>query len=229
MRTFRKFQLVILFVVAAFVANGQVSLGVKAGVNFADTRVNGLIDNLLPEQTVYTGFTTGIVAEIPMINGFSFRPELNYIQKGFISQANLYDFEVIGIDIPIGAKAKTRYNYIEMPLLLKFSTGNDIAKFYVIAGPNVSYAVNAHIRPVANFLISFNLPKVNLGLSNDIYQRWELSGTLGAGAEIMAGHGKIFGDIRYTHGFTNMVNNPIIDFQAKNQGFNLSAGYAYVF
>lgn len=229
MRTFRLIQLVFTFISVAFVANAQVSLGVKAGANFADTRINGLIDNLLPEQTIYTGFTAGIVAEIPMINGFSFRPELNYIQKGFISQKDLYNFELIGIEIPLGAKLKTRFNYIEMPLLLKFSTGSELAKFYVIAGPNVSFAVNAHSRPVANFLLSFNLPKVNINLSNDIYERWELSGTLGAGGEFKVGHGKLFGDVRYTHGFTNMLDNPIIDFKAKNQGFNMSAGYAYVF
>lgn len=229
MKTLRKFQLAAIFTVCILSLNAQISVGVKTGVNFADTNMDGIITNLLPEQTVYPGFTAGLIAELPLKNGFSFRPELNYIQKGFVTQADIYDFELLGIDIPIGAKAKTRFNYIEMPLLFKYSIGNELAKVYFIGGPNVAYAANAHIRPVANLLVNINLPAVNLNLNDDIYQRWELSGTIGAGGELKAGAGKIFADVRYTHGFTNMLSNPIIEMKTKNQGFNLSAGYAYNF
>lgn len=229
MNSFRKIQLLAAFIIISVSSQAQVSIGVKTGVNFADTRVDGLLDNVLPDQTMYTGFTAGLIAEIPIQNGLSFRPELNYIQKGFITEANIYDLELLGIDIPIGAKAKTRFNYLEMPLLMKYSVGTESAKFYIIGGPNISYAANAHVRPVANLLINFNLPKINLNLDGDIYQRWELSGTLGAGGEFKAGHGKIFADARYTLGFTNMLDNPIIDVTSKNQGVNVSAGYAYTF
>lgn len=229
MNSLRKIQLLVAFIFIAFYSQAQVSLGVKIGVNMADARTEGLIANFIPEQTIYPGFTAGLVAEIAIKNGFSFRPELNYIQKGFITQASLYDFEILGIDIPVGATAKTRFNHIEMPLLMKYSIGSEIAKAYFIAGPNVSYIANAHIRPVANLLIDFNLPRVNINLDNDIYRRFEISGTIGAGGEFKAGNGKIFADARYTLGISNMLDNPIIDIQSKNQGFNISAGYAYTF
>jgi hypothetical protein len=229
MNSLRKIQLLAAFISIAFVSQAQVSIGVKMGVNMADTRVDGLIESLLPEQTVYPGFTAGIMAEIPLKSGFAFRPELNYIQKGFITEGSLYDLELLGIDIPIGAKAKTRFNHIEMPLLMKYSIGSDMAKVYFIAGPNISYAANAHVRPVANLLLAFNLPKVNINLDNDIYRRFEVSGTIGAGGEFKAGAGKIFADARYTMGFTNLFDNPIVDVRTKNQGINISAGYAYVF
>ncbi len=219
------------FVIVFFscvITYAQVSVGVKVGSNFADTRVNGLIGNVAPEQTTFTGFTAGIVAEVPVIDNLSFRPELNYIQKGF-TVAQTFDFDLLGIDMPIGAKARTRINYIEMPLLLKYSIGSEVAKAYVIAGPNIAYAANAQLRPVATLLIDFNLPRVNIDLSSDIYQRWEISGTLGAGGELKAGNGKIFADARYNLGFNNMLNNPIVDLRIKNQGINVSAGYAYTF
>lgn len=209
-------------------STAQVSLGIKTGANFADTRVEGIIGALTPEQTTFTGYTLGIIGELPIKSGLSFRPELNYIQKGFtVSQS--FDVEVLGIEMPLGAKARTRINYIELPLLLKYAIGSDLAKAYFIAGPTLGYAANAELRPGASLLIDFNLPRVNINLNNDIYQRWEVSGTLGVGGEIKAGNGKIFADGRYNLGFTNMLDNPIVDLRIKNQGFNVSAGYAFTF
>ena len=206
----------------------QISVGAKIGANFADTRVDGLLGNLAPEQTTFTGFTAGVMAEIPMINALSFRPELNYIQKGFtVSQS--FDVDLIGIDMEVGAKARTRINYVEMPLLLKYSIGSDAAKVYAIAGPSIAYAANAELNPVATFIVDFNLPSIPINLDNNIYNRWEISGVLGAGGEVKAGNGKVFADARYNLGFTNMLNNPIVDLRIKNQGFNVSAGYAYSF
>ncbi len=228
MNTFRKIQLFILFFSSVIIGHAQVSVGIKAGANFADTRVAGSFENLVPEQTTYTGCTAGIVAEIPVSGNFSFRPELNYIQKGFIVGKS-YDLNLLGIDMNVGAKAKTRINYMELPLLFKYNIGNQNAKAYIIAGPNVAYATSANLRPVATFLVDFNLPLVKIDLTNDIYQRWELSGTMGAGGEVKAGNGKIFADARYNLGFTNMLNNPIVDVRIKNQGFNVSAGYAFNF
>lgn len=208
--------------------HAQISVGAKIGANFADTRVDGLLGNLAPEQTTFTGFTAGVMAEIPMINALSFRPELNYIQKGFtVSQS--FDVDLIGIDMEVGAKARTRINYVEMPLLLKYSIGSDVAKVYAIAGPSIAYAANAELTPVATFIVDFNLPSIPINLDNNIYNRWEISGVLGAGGEVKAGNGKVFADARYNLGFTNMLNNPIVDLRIKNQGFNVSAGYAYSF
>lgn len=206
----------------------QISVGAKIGANFADTRVDGLLGNLAPEQTTFTGFTAGVMAEIPMIHALSFRPELNYIQKGFtVSQS--FDVDLIGIDMEVGAKARTRINYVEMPLLLKYSIGTDAAKVYAIAGPSIAYAANAELNPVATFIVDFNLPSIPINLDNNIYNRWEISGVLGAGGEVKAGNGKVFADARYNFGFTNMLNNPVVDLRIKNQGFNVSAGYAYSF
>jgi len=228
MRSFRKITLGIAAWVMMLNVNAQISVGAKVGANFADTRVDGLLGNLAPEQTTFTGFTAGVMAEIPMINALSFRPELNYIQKGFtVSQS--FDVDLIGIDMEVGAKARTRINYVELPLLLKYSIGSDAAKVYAISGPSIAYAANAELNPVATFIVDFNLPSIPINLDNNIYNRWEISGILGAGGEVKAGNGKVFADARYNLGFTNMLNNPIVDLRIKNQGFNVSAGYAYSF
>ena len=210
-------------------AYAQYAVGVKLGVNFADTKIGGFADNFLPEQQVYTGFTAGLIGEIPLKNGFAFRPEINYIQKGFITDINAYDVDIFGVKSSLGAKAKTRYNYVDVPLLFKYSLGNDLAKAYVLAGPTIGYAANGHVRPVANLILQVNLPKINLPLDSDVYQRFEVAATIGAGGEVKAGRGKIFADVRYNAGITDMLQNTIIDISSSNRGFAISGGYAYVF
>lgn len=228
MRSIPIFKVLVALLITTGSLLGQFSLGIKVGANIADTRVNGQIDNIVPEQTNYPGFTAGIVAEIPMNSNLSFRPEINFIQKGFtISQS--FDVSLLGVDMPIGAKAKTRVNYLEVPLLLKYAVGTEVAKVYAIAGPSVSYATSAELRPVATLILDFNLPRVPINLNDDIYQRMEVSGVLGIGGEIATRSGKIFADARYNLGLTNMLNNPIVDLKLKNQGFNISAGYAHNF
>ena len=224
----KRFFSIITLMVFFYQINAQISVGIKVGANIADSRVDGLIGNFAPEPTTFPGYTVGLTAELPVKGGLSFRPELNYIQKGFtVSQS--FDVDVLGIEMPLGAKARTRINYLELPLLLKYSVGSELAKAYFIAGPNVAYAVNAELRPVASLLIDINLPRVNINLNNDIYQRWEISGVLGAGGEIKAGNGKLFADARYNLGFTNLLDNPLVDLRINNQGYNVYAGYAHVF
>lgn len=228
MRSIKILTLAFVSFLCSIQLHAQISIGGKIGANFADTRVNGVLESFTPEQKIYTGFTAGIMAEIPMSSAFSFRPELNYIQKGFQIKES-FDVSVLGLDLPLGGTARIRVNYIELPLLIKYSVGSDVAKFYAIAGPNVAYAANAELRPRATFILEFNLPNIPINLDNDIYNRWEVSGVLGVGGEVKAGHGKIFMDGRYLLGFNSLLENPIINLDIKNHGFNISAGYAYTF
>jgi hypothetical protein len=227
MRTIKTY-LSLIILVCALQINAQVSVGIKAGVNFADADLTGLIPALTPSTDIFSGYTIGVIAEIPLGAEFSFRPELNYIQKGFSASQSI-NTEFLGMNIPLGIKANTRLNYIEMPLLLKYRYGNEKAGVYAIAGPGLGYATNGFAQPIITSIIDIKLPQVDIDFSSDTYNRLELSGNIGLGAEIAVGNGKFFTDLRYNKGFTNMLNDPIVDIRAKNQAFNFSAGFAYSF
>jgi hypothetical protein len=226
MKTFHFYFLVIVMLTVVQQASSQMSVGVKTGVNVADAYVTGPINDFLPELQTNTGFTAGVWVEVPMLNGFSFRPEINYTQKGFRAMG---DLNFLNLDVPAGLGVRTRLNTMEVPLLVKFSHGGELAKAYVILGPSVSYNTDAIARPTARLFIDFNIPGQELNLSNDIFRRWELSATLGLGGELKAGHGKIFGDVRYNHGVSTLLNNPIVDLDIRNKSFSIHAGYAYTF
>ncbi|MBK9254877.1 MAG: PorT family protein [Saprospiraceae bacterium] len=229
MRTIKTFFNIAVIMLLTLNINAQVTIGVKAGVNVADTEISGFIPSVTPEAHTNTGYTFGIVAEIPIEGSFSFRPELNLVQKGFSIRESM-STEIIGIPIPLGGRVNTRLNYIEMPLLLKYRYGNEKAGLYAIAGPGLGYATSGHIQPFATVIVDIRLPRVELDLSSDTYNRLEFTGHAGIGGELTVGNsGKIFSDVRYSYGFNNVLNDPIVNTKFKNQGLNISVGYAYKF
>lgn len=231
MKNVKNLTLILALSLVYLTGQAQVSLGVKTGVNFADTRVKGITSSLLPDLKTYPGWTAGITAEIPMIGSLSFNPELNFVQKGFVADAAFATnfFGVSDIDLPVGVSLKTRMDQVEVPLLLKYNFNNDKGfNTYVFAGPSLGYMFNDEIRPVASLVFDFNLPKIDV--PGNLLNKWDVGGVIGAGAQIkIANHGKLFGDVRLHHGFTNVLKNPIIDVDINNRGFQLSAGYAYIF
>lgn len=223
-----KYTLVALALMTSSFVFGQFSLGLKTGLSVSNVQAELFIDALNNAPKSYTSFLVGASAEIQINKHFSFQPELQYIRRGFTVNEGT-SFNMIGIDIPVGAKATTSINYIEAPLLAKAKIGNGVTNFYGIVGPSIGYATSAKIQPKVTFLVDFNLPEANLNLDSDIYNRTELSGIIGAGIEHNIQTGKLFADVRYNHSFTNIINDPIVDISVKNSSVQLAVGYAYIF
>lgn len=206
----------------------QVNFGVKGGLNFSDAQADVFIDAVNDAPSTYTSFVFGGIAEIPVNQYLSFQPELLHTRKGFtLDEAT--SLNVLGLDVPVGAKATTSISYIETPLLAKVNFGLGNTSFYGIAGPSIGYATSAKIQPKVTLLIDFNLPEVNIDLSDNMYNRTDISGIIGGGAEFGTQTGKLFTDLRYQHSFSNVFNNPIADLSVKNRGFQLTVGYSHAF
>jgi len=220
--------LVVLLIFTFGSTSAQVHFGIKAGVSFSDAQTDVMIDAFNEAPGNFTSFVVGGVAEIPIHNNISFQPELLYMQKGFTIDEGT-SFDIFGMNVPIGARATTAINYLEVPLLAKVKLGAGNAKVYGIAGPSIGYATSASIQSQATLLISFNLPEVDLDLSDNMYNRTDISGILGAGAEYSTLTGKLFTDIRYQHSFSNIIDSPIENISVSNRGFQWTVGYSHLF
>lgn len=223
-----KYTLAVIALFISSMAISQTHAGIKAGLSISDAHADLYIDAINQSPRSFTSYIIGGFAEIEINKNFSFQPELQFVQRGFtIDQGT--SFGVFGVDVPVGGKATTSINYIETPLLAKAKIGNGITNFYGVAGPSIGYATGAKLQPKVTLLIDFNLPEVNIDLTNDIYNRTELSGILGAGVEQYISTGKLFADVRYQKSFTNIINDPVIDISVKNSGFQFAVGYSHAF
>lgn len=202
----------------------EISVGPKAAYTVTNATVDGVAD-LLPSPEFMNNYSTGLYANIDFGQGFSLQPELQLTQKGFVVRED-FPVDLFNLEIPIGVEARTRIKYIEMPILAKYSFGEQV-KFYLEGGPALGYAVDAKIQERAHLLIDINIAEQDLNLQNDLYNRWEVSGMIGAGVTIPAGRAAFDIGMRYQHSLTDLLDDPIIDVRLRNYGFSFGAGVRF--
>ncbi len=220
--------IVTLILIGTLTMTAQTEVGVKTGVAFNNSNFSGLVGDILPDTRTHYGYSIGIYADVPMNNSFSFHPEIAYASRGF-SMDQGTNFDVLGMDIPVGVRAVTNVKYIETLALLRYKIGDGPFKVFVEGGPGLGYATSAYIQPKATLLLEFNLPQVDVNLSGDTYNRTDVTANIGSGVEYDTGQGILGANVRYSHGLANVLNDPIINTRITNQSINLSVSYGYRF
>ena len=224
-RCFSSYAIAFCLLVASSTAFAQVQVGIRGGVNLGvvstPAAMNGLSSMIKPSP----GPTGALFLDIPLSDRFSFRPELAYVQKGFVVRQGL-NLGMGGINIPIGASVAYQSQDIEVPLLLKMNLTDGAVQPYFIAGPAVSYAASGRIRTRATGIFSTQPIDIDLNYGNTL-NRWDVSGVVGAGLAFDAGAGKFFGEVRYEQGFTRQVQVPVLNLNVRNRGVAVSLGYSF--
>ncbi|HEX8530411.1 MAG TPA: porin family protein [Cytophagales bacterium] len=202
----------------------QVSLVLKAGGTFARAAVEKA-NPLTPETTPVLGFTGGLGVNFGLTkdNFLSIQPEILYVQKGFLAKGK----EVVDFDIGY------RFNYLEVPLLLKVNFGGEKMKFYVNAGPSIGYLLNGRTtgrtnsKSILTSIEDYDVPikfmdrPVGYDVRGLYANRIEAGLNLGGGVGYaFAGSTVLFVDVRYNMGLTDFNKQE----QSKNRVFALTTG-----
>ncbi len=173
-------------------------------------------------QKLLVGFTVGAGYDVFINDRFSVQPEINFIQKGHISEDIAYPdgYEYV-------LKSEFRYNYLEVPVLAKVKFGG-VSKFYVTAGPSIAMGLGGKYKLSSSF---GGLPeqdiesKIRFSDKPDDYDGYDVyaDNRLDVGLQAGVGgllFGKITLDLRYTHGFTDVYDN----YTSKNRVLQFSVG-----
>lgn len=150
--------------------NSKARFGIRGGVIIAkQTFEDGNLDDNASSKF---GADIAAILNIPIGNGFfMFQPELHWLQKG--SQIE---------DISGGDDITNTFNYLELPLLLRFNFGGE-AKIFAIGGPSIGYLLNT-----------------NDDLDRDDFNDTEWGVHLGVGI----GFGALEVDVRYLAGLSDI-------------------------
>ncbi|MDW8852642.1 porin family protein [Flavobacterium sp. MMLR14_040] len=188
----------------------KVKTGVKAGLNISDLTV----DEGELNSSGKTGFTAGIMVEIPMAKNFSLQPELLYSQQG--TKITFSDEEVTNSHY----KSTIELNYLNIPVMLKYYI---IKGLSVQAGPQIGILLKANNKYHDNFLgyenqESFNLKEYSSGIDTSV--------NFGLGYQLK---NKFYTDVRYNISYSNVFKdgdaNHFIDNNMKNKVFQITFGY----
>ena len=205
----------------------DISFGLKTGVQSANVKVPGFINDIsqIPDFKSITTFNVGVVSEIGLHENFAVQPELNFTQKGFQIKED-FDVNLFDIPLPVGVRAITKFNYLEMPVLAKARFGNELAEFYLVAGPTFGYALSGNLDTRAKLLVELDVFSTSIDLDAVGYKRFEVGGMAGAGAAFGIGNGnKLFLDVRYSHGFSQAYDIPIVHERVQHNSIGLNVGF----
>ncbi|MFV0529812.1 MAG: porin family protein [Flavobacteriales bacterium] len=160
----------------------------KAGINIASQAIKGASN-----EKSKVGFQGGVGLNILTgAGGFSVQPELNFVSKGTSFKTR-------------GKKENYNLNYLELPVLAKYSFG----QVYVNAGPSIGFLLGQSDK---SKVAIGEMKKIDFGIQ------------MGAGVAIPAGPGKVIVDGRYNLGLSNISDVKSADI--KNRGIMVSVGYA---
>lgn len=160
----------------------------KAGITIATQSIK----NMDGEKSK-TSFQAGLGVNIQTgLQNFSVQPEVNFISKGTRIKNHF-------------GNQTYNFNYIEIPVLAKYSFG----PVYVNAGPSIGFLVGKSDKIKAAYGKTKTL---DFGLQ------------MGAGVAIPGGPGKLIVDGRYNLGLSNISDEKGVN--VKNRGFAVSLGYA---
>jgi len=166
-------------------------------------------------------FFGGMVASVPISRNIIFRPQLQYIAKGWVTHHDFVDASVSDYD------TKLVSNWIELPLNFVYNVPAKNGRFFFGLGPYVSYALSAKIhddRESGDRKIEFK--KGDVTDSVPTANRFDIGANLIAAYEFRNG---FFISLNYSHGFVDFRNDTDDNLQPENKNIVVGLGIGYMF
>lgn len=213
------FALASLLAAAAFTPTDTYAQGIRFGVKGGANLSN--VSGDLVDEDVYEnryGVHGGLMLNVGLVgDGFlSVQPEVLFSQKGY--QYADDEFTILGQNYTY--KGEQRYNYIDVPVLLKINAGG----LFFEAGPQYSYLLSVK-DDSERTLNGTTYTKVQNDVDLDDVNRNEIGYAAGLGYQSPIG---LLLGLRYNGSFTDFGKDGYRDNElrnARNSVFQLSLGY----
>jgi opacity protein-like surface antigen len=191
--------------------NLSAQFGIRAGVNFANLSIDNKSENFDPGNKL--GLGVGVFYKLSILDNFMIQPEFNFIQHGAKSVTKINGIE---------ATNTFGFNYVQVPVLLKFGFGDMVGlNFYVQGGPYIGIGIgNAKSEYCYNG--KCDLDESNYGDEEDEIKNPDFGAQMGAGLML---NRHFFFDFRYILGMQILQRED--EMTVKHNGINLSVGYAF--
>jgi len=132
---------VIIVMLAFGELQAQTSFGLRVGVS-SNTIANTTFifaPSVPPKTLALISYDIALFANIPISKTLSFQPELHYLPKGQIYERSFTD---VGTGQSFSYKTTQNINFIEVPLLMKYTFGEKGFKPFLVAGGSIGYALS---------------------------------------------------------------------------------------
>lgn len=180
--------------------------GIGGGIAFTNIKT----DNATVDEKSNTGFTMGIIWDIPFEKNFSFQPSLNYIRKGNHK------------DLTTGYEDRLTINYLEAQFNFLYHVGEK-GNLFLGAGPSAAMAINGKRTLTKADKEDVNSIKFGNSAIDDL-QKFDF------GASVLAGYKftKIISlSVCYNKGLTNLYPVKADNISTKTNYFGVKLGFLF--
>jgi hypothetical protein len=210
--------------VALFASQAQaqgVTIGIKGGLNFASATIKST-DTDMPEFETQTGLIQGIFINFKL-GPIAIQPELLYSRMG----TKWVDYE--GEEGT--ATGYIRSDYLELPILVKYSFLSGPVKPFVMAGPSISYLLSNkwgyeydYTDPIyTDYSYSYDY--------KDYYKKLDFAGVIAIGVDYKLPKFVVSLEARYHLGLANVINSDMLEESTttsiKNRAFSVLIGIGF--
>lgn len=210
------------------IAQAQAQLQIRGGYGHSNLRTDSDLDVVSDQLESASVRAFGVAVELPLNEFLSFRPGLELNRRG-TSLRLTEGIGVFGFDLPLGAEAKTRFTYVDVPLQLKATLpGQGKLRPYAFGGATLGYATGGNIRTTAQAIVEFNLMTTDIDLDAINYERFHaaLAGGLGLDLRLSERFGA-FVEGRFEQSLTQPYDVPVAAARTGFKAFNFGAGVSF--
>ena len=197
-------QLITLVTVALFCfsvnTEAQTTWGITAGMTFANAKLKEGTESKTSDSK--TGFSAGLIIDIPAGKSFSIQPGLQFLQKGFSDKTP-------------NSSEKVTLNYIDLPINAIYSSAKG---FFVGAGPAFGFGISGKDKYTIGTVSETT--DMNFGSKEGELKTIEMSANVLTGFNFKKG---FMIAANYNVGLTNLSNEKDVSF--KNSYFGLKLGW----
>jgi hypothetical protein len=203
-------------------SHAQFSIIPKAGMTISNANLQQTIYN---NRSSFSGFTGGLGFNYAPSGEsiLSFQPELLFTQKGFRASYGI-------LEENLNVRGRFAYNYLELPLLVKFTFGTQKLRLYALGGPSIGYLTGGNLRARASAfgVLGYNFSE-RLSFTENPVTPWEVNANrfefgfhVGGGIGYMIGNSNtmIFLEPRFNAAFTDFDRDRV----SKHNVFSIMAG-----
>jgi hypothetical protein len=198
-----------VFLIAAFAAvtmgaTAQTRFGAQAGINMATLSTEGASTGSKSK----IGLTIGALADVPFGGSISFRPELNFIQKGS-------KFSILGYE------STTALNYVELSPNFVYNINAGAGKVFLGLGPSFGFGISGKMKEKEPGEAEVE-GDIEFGSEDNEVKAFDYGLNLLGGYELSNG---LFFSAGYNLGLANLSN--VEGSEVKNRGFQIKIGFMF--
>lgn len=199
---------------------GAATIGLKGGLNFSNVTIKTTSTDI-PDFKNQTGLVGGIFVNFKL-GPVSIQPEVLYSRRGLSYQ------EVEDVDVDV--TGRMLLDYVEVPVLVKYSFLSGPAKPFLYAGPSFSYLLKARQGYDVHYLTGEEPDYFYRYDMDEYFKKTELAGVFGAGIDIKLPKAVLSLEGRYHLGLSNVANEEFAGddvTSVKNKGFSVLVGIGF--